>query len=58
MQVVGRIWPLSCSLLTFVLDCDLWGCAQGRLLVQRLTPSTDNQWARAFMDGGKGSVQK
>ena len=24
MQVVGQIWPLSCSLLTSVLDCDLW----------------------------------
>ena len=24
MQVVDRIWPLSCSLLTSVLDWDLW----------------------------------
>ena len=27
---------------------------RGRTCVQRLTPPTDNQWARAFIDRGRG----
>ena len=36
----------------FILDAG--NCGGGRTPVQRLTPPTDNQWARAFIGGGRG----
>ena len=36
----------------FILDAG--NCGGGWTPVQRPTPPADNQWARAFIDGGRG----